>query len=184
MLTVCSLYFTLSVSTFRVHLYWSESESKSDDAWNALHLYCAVYLHWSESNCTWKLGCNPFWSDVASNVSLSLSLQYKCSITMSLYCIRDTPRSHNCFYCHNWSKSHTVQSSFLQSRNPNSDICIHNITNIYLVSFCRTWVYWKCEFIILVCFFSSFESFNGMVWSKILIENPNLSGNTHELFSI
>ena len=42
----------------------------------------AVYLHWCESDFAWKLGFNPFWSDVASNVSLSL--QYKCSITVTL----------------------------------------------------------------------------------------------------
>ena len=68
-----------------MNYYWSESESKSDIAWNALHWYCAVYLHWSESDFTWKLGCNPFWSDVASNVLLSFSLHYKCSIRVELY---------------------------------------------------------------------------------------------------
>ena len=39
-----------------------------------------VCLHWSESDFAWKLGCNPFWSDIASDISLSLSLQYNCTL--------------------------------------------------------------------------------------------------------
>ena len=61
-----------------LQLHWSESEN--DVAWNALLVYYAVYLYWSESDYAWKLGCNPFWSDVASDVSLSLSLQYNCTL--------------------------------------------------------------------------------------------------------
>ena len=40
-------------------------ESESDVAWNELLVYCAVYLYWRESDFAWKLGCNPFWSEVA-----------------------------------------------------------------------------------------------------------------------
>ena len=62
-----------------LQLYWSESES--DVAWNGYLDSPVVCLHWSESDFTWKLDCNPFWSNVASNTSLSLSLQYNCTLT-------------------------------------------------------------------------------------------------------
>ena len=56
---------TTSLSVVRTYplmlqLHWSESKSESDVAWNALLVYYAVYLYWSESDFTWKLGCNPF----------------------------------------------------------------------------------------------------------------------------
>ena len=53
-----------------LQLHWRESES--DVALNGYLDSPVVCLHWSESDFTWKLGCNPFWSDVTSDVSLSL----------------------------------------------------------------------------------------------------------------
>ena len=61
-----------------LQLHWSESES--DVAWNGYLDSPVVCLHWSKSDFAWKLGCNPFWSDVANDVSLSLSPQYNCTL--------------------------------------------------------------------------------------------------------
>ena len=41
-------------SSFRVELYWSESENESDVTWNGLLLFYAAYLHWSESDVAAK----------------------------------------------------------------------------------------------------------------------------------
>ena len=60
-----------------LQLHWSESES--DVARNGYLDSPVVCLHWIESDFAWKLGCNPFWSDVVINVSLSLI--YNCTLT-------------------------------------------------------------------------------------------------------
>ena len=54
------------------------SKSESDITWNGYIDSPVVCLHWSDRDFAWKFDCNPFWSDVASNVSLSL--KYNCTI--------------------------------------------------------------------------------------------------------
>ena len=66
-----------------LQLHWSESES--DVAWNGYLNSPDVCLHWSECDFAWKLGYNPFWSDIASDISLSLLLQYSCTHKVHLY---------------------------------------------------------------------------------------------------
>ena len=69
------------VSPIMLQLHWSKSESENDIAWNGYLHSPVVCLHWSESDFTWKLGYNPFWSDVASNISPLLLLQFNCTLT-------------------------------------------------------------------------------------------------------
>ena len=73
--SLCRIYVKRLIM---LQLHWSES----DVAWNGYLDSPVVCLHWSESDFAWKLGCNPFWSDVTSDVSLSLSLQYNCTLKM------------------------------------------------------------------------------------------------------
>ena len=50
-----------------LHLYWSESESESDVAWNGYIQFYAAYLYWSDlsakanvASLPSRMGCNPF----------------------------------------------------------------------------------------------------------------------------
>ena len=74
---VTNVMFTLDDKKV-LQLHWSKSESERDVAWNGYLDSPVVCLHWNESDFAWKLGCNPFWSDVTSDVSLLL--QYNCTL--------------------------------------------------------------------------------------------------------